>query len=144
MPSILRRQLSMGEPVAFFAGKQASQTGIGLNQNIMFDAIKLNLGNGFRPVHSNFVAPRAGVYLFSATLLTNWNQEELHGAISVNGATVAKIYGYSSIRHAHGSQTVIVHLQADDEVAVRNIDLENRIVNGGLYSGFSGVLLFDM
>jgi len=135
----------MGEPVAFFAGKQATQTGIGLNQNIMFDTIKLNLGNGFRSVHSNFVAPRAGVYLFSATVLTHITPVEIHAAITVNGATVAKIFGHaSSGRHDQGSHTVIVHLQAGDEVAVRNIDLGNRGIYGYLYNSFSGVLLFDM
>jgi len=145
VPSILRRQLSMGEPVAFFAGKQASQTGIGLNQDIMFDAIKLNLGNGFRSVHSNFVAPRAGAYLFSATVLTHITPVEIRAAITVNNVTVARIFGHaSSGRHDQGSHTVIVHLQAWDEVCVRNIDLENRVIFGELFSSFGGVLLFDI
>jgi len=111
----------------------------------MFDTIDLNLGNGFRSVHSNFIAPRAGIYLFSATLLTHTTPVEIHAAITVNGVPVAKIFGHaSSGRHDQGSHTVIVLLEADDEVCVRNINLENRAIYGYLYSSFSGVLLFNM
>ena len=131
--------------MAFFAGKGATQTGLGLEQHILFDTIMLNLGNGYRPVHSIFVAPRAGVYLFSATLMTHYYPVEIQAAITVNGIAIARILGHaSSGRHDQGSHTVIVHLQADDEVCVRNIRFENNAIYGGLYSSFSGVLLFEM
>ena len=131
--------------MAFFAGKQATQTGLGLEQHIMFDTIKLNVGNGYRPVHSIFIAPRAGVYLFSATLMTDSSPVEIHAAITVNGVQLTRLLGHTiSGRHGQTSHTVIVHLQADDEVCVRNIDIESRVIYGHLYSSFSGVLLFDM
>jgi len=131
--------------VAFFAGKEVLQKGLGLEQNIMFDTIMLNLDNGFHPVNSNFVAPRAGVYLFSATLMADMSPVEIQAAITVNGVHVARIFGHAiSGRHGQTSHTVILHLQANDEVCVRNIFFENRHIFGYLYSSFSGVLLFDM
>ena len=130
--------------MAFYAAKEALQTDLGLQQDIMFESIGLNLGNSNSRVHSDFVAPGAGVYLFSATLLTHTTPVEIHAAITVNGVPVAKIFGHaSSGRHDQGSQTVVVHLQAGDEVCVRNIVYVNTIY-GGIYSSFSGVLLFDM
>jgi len=133
--SIVSRQVLVEEPVAFFAAKQAHQDGIGINQNIKFDNVPLNLGNGYHPGHGLFIAPKAGLYLFSSSLLTH----------QVNGNTVAKVYGHGdSGRHDQGSQTVLVRLDINDEVYVRNIDIANDYVYGELASTFSGVLLYDM
>jgi len=129
--------------VAFFAIKQQSQTGLGIDQTIRFENVRLNLGHSFHPQHGLFYAPRAGVYLFAASLLTN-NGEELHAAITVNGQNVAILYGHGdSGRHDQGSQTVLLHLDVDDEVYIRNIDAVNDFVYGNGYSTFSGILLYD-
>ena len=132
--------------MAFFAAKQAHQDGLGINQNIKFDNVRLNLGNGYHPGHGLFIAPKAGLYLFSSSLLTHHvNIVEIEAAITVNGNSVAKVYGHGdSGRHDQGSQTVLIRLNINDEVYVRNIDIANGYVYGDSYSTFSGVLLYDM
>jgi len=130
--------------VAFFAAKQAHQDGIGIDQNIKFDDVRLNLGNGYHPGHGLFIAPRAGIYLFSAAILTN-NGAEVRAAMTLNGQTFAVLYGHGDNgRYDQGSQTVVLRLYTNDEVYVRNIDYANAFVVGGMYSSFSGVLLYDM
>jgi len=123
-----------------------SQTNLGLNEVITFDRIGLNLGNGFNAAQGIFIAPRAGVYLFASSIMANQNHpEEIHAAMTVNGNTVARIYGHGDNgRHDQGANTIIVDLQMNDEVMLKNIDLEHEVVDGGLYSSFSGALLYDM
>jgi len=106
----------------------------------------LNLGNAYRPGHGLFIAPRAGIYLFSATILTlRRDTAEVHGAITLNGNTVAILFGESDVgKYDQGTQTVILNLKVNDEVYVRNNDYSNEFVYGGPYSSFSGVLLYDM
>ena len=132
--------------MAFFTSKVNFQTNIGLDQVITFDRVGLNLGDGFHPVHSIFTAPRSGVYLFSSSIMTSYtNPSEVRAAITVNGIEIAKIFGHGdSGRHDQGAQTVIVNLKVNDEVDVRNINLDHEAVYGNLYSSFSGILLYDM
>jgi len=132
--------------VAFFASKVNTQTNIGVDQVITFDRVGLNLGDGFHPVHSIFIAPRSGVYLFSSSIMTFYNNPaEVQAAITVNGITIAMVFGHGdSGRHDQGAQTVIVNLKVNDEVDVRNVKFDHDVVYGNLYSSFSGILLYDM
>ena len=144
--TIKRRQVPVEGPVAFYAAKSNTQANLGINQPISFKTVVVNLGNGFHSGHSLFIAPRTGVYLFASTIMTNpTSPVEVHAAITVNGNTVARIYGHGdSGRHDQGAQTVLVKLNINDEVDVTNIDREHEDVYGGLYSSFSGVLLYDL
>jgi len=144
--SIARRQVLVEGHVAFFATNQASQGNLGINQNIIFEDVSLNLGNAYRPGHGLFIVPRAGIYMFSATLLTKHiNTEEVHAAITVNGNIVAALFGEPDAGgYDQSTQTVILNLKVNDEVFVRNIHYSNEYVYGGAYSSFSGVLLYDI
>jgi len=144
--SIARRQVPVEGPVAFFATKHASQGDLGINQNIIFENVGLNLGNAYRPGHGLFIVPRAGIYLFSTTLLIRHiNTVEVHGAITVNGNTVAIVFGEPDVgKYNQGSHTVILNLKVNDEVYVRNIDYSNEFITGSAYSSFSGILLYDI
>ncbi|XP_052770379.1 uncharacterized protein LOC128210218 [Mya arenaria] len=55
--------------VAFSAVKVAIQSSIGLNQNIIFENVILNQGNGFHSQHGVFIAPQTGIYMIVASLL---------------------------------------------------------------------------
>jgi len=66
LSEIHHRHVPVEGPVAFFAAKRSPQERVGINQVIMFDHVRLNLGNGYQPLHGIFVAPRAGIYLLSA------------------------------------------------------------------------------
>ena len=146
LSSIVHRQVTVEAPVAFFATKNAGQGNIGFNQNIIFEDVGLNLGNAYRPGHGLFIVPRAGIYLFSTTLLTKHiNTEEIHVAITVNGNIVAAVFGEPDAGgYDQSTHTVILNLKVNDEVYVRNIHYSNEFVYGGAYSSFSGVLLYGI
>jgi len=50
-----RLQIPVQGRVAFFATKHANQGNLGINQNIVFDNVMLNLGNAYRPGHGLFI-----------------------------------------------------------------------------------------
>ncbi|KAH3715283.1 cerebellin-3-like [Dreissena polymorpha] len=130
-----------GEVVAFSAMKVANQQHIGLNQNIIFEQVLTNEGDGYHPLHGVFIAPQSGLYVLSSAVLTFWGQE-IHTAIIHNGNIIARIYGHGDNgRHDQGSQTVVLKLNVGDEVAVQNIDYADTNIFGEVYSSFSGYLL---
>ncbi|KAH3715704.1 uncharacterized protein LOC127855545 [Dreissena polymorpha] len=127
--------------VAFSAMKAAHQNHIGLNQNILFDQVLTNEGDGYRQNNGVFTAPQAGVYVFSSTILTLLNRE-LHAVIVHNGNVVTRITSHGdSGRHDQGSQTVVIKMNAGDEVAVQNSEYPDESVYGAMYSSFSGYLI---
>ena len=54
--------------VAFTAIKVDAQRSIGLNQNIMFEKVLINIGGGYHVHHGVFQVPISGLYVISATL----------------------------------------------------------------------------
>jgi len=79
--------------IAFQAAKKATQTGTGTNQNILFEDVSINLGNGYHPQHGIFIVPRSGIYVISTTLLHE-NQPSVWfiGAIVHQGTILAKVF----------------------------------------------------
>ncbi|KAH3706154.1 uncharacterized protein LOC127857887 [Dreissena polymorpha] len=142
VPKFQQRRFVAEGIVAFSAMKTATQEHIGINQNIIFGQVLTNEGGGFHPNHGVFTAPQSGVYVFSSSILTFANGE-YHAAIVHNGNIVTHIYGGGdSGRHDQGSQTVVIKLNAGDEVAVQNVDKPDNNIWGDLYSSFSGFLLW--
>ncbi|KAH3706452.1 hypothetical protein DPMN_065838 [Dreissena polymorpha] len=114
---------------------------MGINQNILFGNVLTNEGGGYHPNLGVFIAPQSGVYVFSSAIMTNINKEQ-YSAIAVNGNLVAQIYGHADNgRHDQGSQTVVLKLNAGDEVAVQNRQ-SNGDVWGSQFSSFSGCLVW--
>ncbi|WAR19158.1 C1QT3-like protein [Mya arenaria] len=127
-------------PVAFTAVKMASQANIGVNQNILFDNVILNEGNGYHSQHGIFIAPINGLYLITATLLHSPINQYFHAAIMHQGNEIARLHGTINIYDA-STQTVILRVTAGEEIWVRSVDYVNENVVGGRYSSFSGYLL---
>ncbi|KAH3715120.1 hypothetical protein DPMN_057826 [Dreissena polymorpha] len=114
---------------------------MGVNQNILFGNVLTNEGGGYHPNLGVFIAPQSGVYVFSSSIMTSVNVEQ-YAAIAVNGNLVAQIYGHSDNgRHDQGSQTVVIKLNAGDEVAVQSTQ-SNGDVWGNQFSSFSGCLVW--
>ncbi|KAH3791914.1 cerebellin-3-like [Dreissena polymorpha] len=129
--------------VAFSAMKSASQGHLGVNQNIIFEQVLTNEGGGYHPNHGVFIAPQSGVYVMSSAIMTSANGR-FHAAIVHNGNMVAHIYGHGdSGLYDQGSQTIVIKLNAEDEVAVQNFDFPDITIFGYLYSSFSGYLLWQ-
>ena len=123
------------------------ESNLGVDQNIAFKSVLLNKGGAYNPLHGVFTAPRDGVYLFSAALLSDNKSSSaiVHATISVNGNKAAKILAISE-PHQHrdqGSNTLIAELKRGDQVWVKNID-NNAVTICGIngYSTFSGYLLY--
>ena len=150
--SRVRRQIfnsSYEGPTAFMTSLGSNcEKNLGVNQNIAFKSVLMNLGGAYSPLHGVFTAPRAGVYFFSASLLSDMSQTYspvVHAAISVNGKTKAKILAISEA-HQHrdqGSNTLIADLKMGDQVWVKNIDNTGATICGiNGFSTFSGYLLY--
>ena len=129
--------------IGFQAAKIARQTSIGTNQNILFENVSLNLGNGFHPQHGIFIVPRSGVYVITTSILHE-SQPGLyfHGAIVHQGTVIAKLDGAEGWEHS--AQTVLIQAQAGDEIWVRNVGTSNENIYGDYFSTFSGYLLWEL
>ena len=126
--------------VAFTVGLTSTVQHAGPHQNIVFDHVETNVGNGYNPHHGVFTAPVSGLYLFYSSILSE-HDGEVRAQIVVNGVFKASIYG-SNDRFDQGSQAIVVSLQQGDDVAVQNRDNDHAIYGDAyIYSTFSGVLL---
>ena len=131
--------------VAFQAAKIAEQTSIGVNQNILFEKVNLNIGNGYHPQHGIFIVPQSGIYSITATVLHR-NQADhtyFHGAIVHQGVVVAKLHGEYGEWEA-STQSVLIQANAGDEIWVRNVGPSNEDIFGDYFSTFSGYLIWDI
>jgi hypothetical protein len=128
--------------VAFTVGLTHLFLHAGPHQNIVFDHVETNIGNGYNSHHGVFTAPVSGVYLFYSSILSN-NNGEVWCQIVVNGSYKASIYTRGTDgRHDQGSLAIIVYLHQGDDVAVQNLANDHAIYSDSyIYSTFSGVLL---
>ena len=130
--------------IGFQAAKIASQISVGTNQNIVFENVSLNLGNGYHPQHGVFIVPQSGIYVISATIL-HQNQVGINfnGAIVHQGTVVAKLVGAAG-EWEQSSHTLLIQAQAGDEIWVKNIGPSNENIHGDFFSTFSGYMLWEL
>ena len=138
----IRRQVDDG-PVAFFAKLSQDQTHLGNEQNVIFDQVETNIGQGYNPRIGAFVAPVSGIYVFSAEITTR-NADTSYYGFFVNGrhTTVMFVNGRQSSWDS-ASQTIVVSLSKGDDVTVKHTDMD-KSVEGSNHSIFSGFLLPQM
>ncbi|XP_045206763.2 complement C1q-like protein 4 [Mercenaria mercenaria] len=129
-------------PVAFTAGLTHTIPHAGAHQNIVFDHVETNKGNGYNPHHGVFTAPVPGLYVFFTSILAD-NNREVWCQIVVNGVIKASVYARGTdTRHDQGSQVMIIQLQQGDTISVQNLAADYAIYgDGDIYSTFSGFLL---
>ncbi|XP_052774313.1 uncharacterized protein LOC128212944 [Mya arenaria] len=139
---IFQRRSPPEMAIAFTAVKVAAQTGTGINQNILFENVILNQGNGFHSNHGVFIAPQSGIYLFTASLLHQAQSIAMHAAIIHEGRIVTKIDGSND--WTQSSQTVVIQVNTGEEVWVSTIDYEHENIHGDSFSAFSGFLLWQL
>ena len=134
------RQLnnSNGTNVAFFTRLSTDTQTLQPGQDVVFNDVLTNIGNGYHNLHGNFVAPIAGVYVFHATVLSN--SGNCHARLMKNGQVLAMLNDANQANTA--SQMAIIELNAGDDVAVQNADYPDRVFYGHYYSTFSGLLLY--
>ncbi|XP_060601770.1 heavy metal-binding protein HIP-like [Ruditapes philippinarum] len=137
-----KREFSNEITVAFFAGLTHSIQHAGENQNVVFDHVETNEGNGYNPHHGVFTAPVAGIYVFTTSIMTISGRKICE--VVVNGVSKAQVYTHGDGHYDHGAQTVIVNLKKGDDVAIQIVEhnLDNTIHGESPpYTTFSGFLL---
>ncbi|XP_045206773.2 complement C1q-like protein 2 [Mercenaria mercenaria] len=137
----IRRSMNEAK-IAFTAGLTHTFSHAGAHQNIVFDHVETNTGNGYNPHNGVFTAPVSGLYLFYTSVLAD-NNREVWCQVVVNGKNKGSAYARGTDgRHDQGSQAIIVQLQQGDDVAVQNVAADDAIYGSdGIYSTFSGFLL---
>ncbi len=117
---------------------------LALGDVVMFDTILTNYGEAFNLSSSSFVAPRHGLYGFSAYFLTSKEGLATHLCVAVNADCVCKEYAdYNHNKYETGTCSVLAELLPGDMVnIVLNSDPQSDggEVNGHGYTGFTGWL----
>ena len=136
------RRLENEDIVAFTAGLTKRELHMGAHQNIIFDHVETNVGNGYNSHHGVFTAPVSGLYVFYTSVLAD-NNREIWCELVVNGAIKASVYARGTDgRHDQGSQALVIQLNQGDDVAVQNVAADDAIYGDPtIYSTFSGFLL---
>lgn len=131
-------------PVAFHALLEGNELPhLGVDQTIKYDNITLNLGNGYDPRQGVFTAPKAGLYIFSASLSSAANEHSTFWAeLTKEDLSLARLNLYGSPGTAdQSSVTAITHLKQGEQVWVRVIEGNDVSAWGDKYSYFTGMLL---
>lgn len=106
-------------------------------EKVPFETVWLNVGLGYNKDTGVFRAQKAGLYSFSATIMSYQSTKTVECVLVVNNAYQAKIYG--SLNYASGAVTAVIQLQPGDEVFIE------LLKDGGIYgkhwSSFSGHLV---
>ena len=132
--------------VAFFARLTNLTPHLDPNQDIVFDHVVTNVGNGYHSSHGLFVAPVSGIYVISTTLLSYLDGPGVHvnhAKLVKNGQLLARLEQSDIAGWDTSSLTIVVELLKDDDVAVQNSDYYNMTYWGDNYSTFSGFLLYE-
>ena len=133
------------ETVAFHATRLGMLDHITVNQTLVFNSVKLNMGNAYHASGGIFIAPVSGIYIFSTSVTFNNNQDESHMIIEKNGVEIAGAYGNArNGLHEQGSVTVVLDLKVGDEVYVSNQRHSDVIVYGDNLSSFMGCLILQI
>ncbi|XP_060575588.1 uncharacterized protein LOC132733030 [Ruditapes philippinarum] len=106
--------------VAFHAVLTQQYNGnLGGNENIRFDSVLLNEGDGYHNQHGLFITPKPGFYLFSVTLATYYDKP-FYAQLKKNGATLVNLSGNGQAGRYldQGSATVVTKLNTGDAVWV--------------------------
>jgi hypothetical protein len=133
------------ETVAFHATRTGTLDHIRVNQTLVFNSVKLNIGSGYHASGGIFIAPVSGIYIFSTSVTFNDNGDESHMIIEKNGVEIAGAYGNArNGPHEQGSVTVVMELKVGDEVYVSNQRHNDVIAYGDNLSSFMGCLILQI
>lgn len=138
------RSIANEAAVAFTAGLSKTAQHVGAHQNVVFDHVETNIGNGYNPHHGVFTAPVSGLYVFFTSVLADHNREVWCNLV-VNNVVKTSVYARGTDgRHDQGSQMIVTQLQQGDDVAIQNYEVDDAIYGSTFfYSTFSGFLLLQ-
>ncbi|XP_052811506.1 complement C1q-like protein 4 [Mya arenaria] len=132
------RRQGQDDLVAFFATIRTAQPYLGQGQTIVFDNVITNLGGGYHQT-GLFTAPYDGVYVFSVTLVTAFDQSS-HASFFKNSEQITVMYFHGNAIHDYdtSTQTIVLDLYRGDIVSIRQTESAKSYHSNDhcLYSGF--------
>ncbi|CAC5426834.1 C1QL [Mytilus coruscus] len=136
---------TQGSPkIAFYAHLSKNIDNLGNHQPIVFDKVRLNLGNLYKSVDGEFVANVDGTFFFIWTI-SNSDRTYMQSELVVNGQVFGQIISDAADHTdwAVSTSFAIVSLHPDDRVWIRSGDVHSGHVNGIGYgtSSFAGFRL---
>jgi len=130
------------ETIVFSAFLSNDIGAIRVNQNIVFDHVYVNDFNGYHSTQGLFIVPVSGIYFFTFSLLHGYQDNPVKPVLFKNGVIVAQ--AHSELRqYEQSSQSVILKVEAGDEIYVRNIEYSNVKYLDQLLCSFSGFILWQ-
>ncbi|OWF56391.1 Complement C1q-like protein 2 [Mizuhopecten yessoensis] len=108
---------------------------------IVFDGLRLNIGNYYNPAQGTFRCGVSGVYMFTWSIYVRAGHE-LSTRLDVNGRSIGFAFAYSpNNKVKSGSSSTIINLHVGDTVFVRGYYPVSAGVDIEIESSFSGFLL---
>ena len=117
------------EPVAFYAYMSKPEPAPSYHHTLIFDVAKTNLGNGYSKHSGTFVAPSAGVYVFTWTINSG-----VHGSHAINLMVNSAVAGgtltdtQDTNDYDSDSNTAVLVLNQGDNVNLRTTQPSDRTV----------------
>ncbi|CAG2236845.1 C1QL [Mytilus edulis] len=135
------------QSVAFFAVMTDHQQHLGIHQTVGFQRAVTNVGNGWDGQANVFRAPKAGLYYFSATIMSHY-AEDIETELVMKGVPIVYSYDGDKATHGVGTLSAVLNLSVGDDVWIRihNNPVKNDgnvRVYGGAWSWFSGFLISE-
>ncbi|XP_048730477.2 cerebellin-2-like [Ostrea edulis] len=131
---------SIKHGIGFTAVTTDHQEHMGIDHTVHFPSVITNDGNGLDPFTSVFRAPTSGLYLFSASILSERGQE-VRCAFVKNCDAIAYIFSGDSSTHSNGAKSVLLDLSTNDDVWIKIVGYNDVKIYGGAWSSFMGVLI---
>ncbi|XP_076079017.1 uncharacterized protein LOC143049162 [Mytilus galloprovincialis] len=131
--------IKQGKTVAFSAYR-SSQQSLSVGTKVLFNQVWTNVGNGYQPRTGIFTAPRAGLYHFTAVVMSTGGGslflKMYHNLIATSGSDTEGD-GYKT-----GTFDVVFNLQKGDEVYIASGATYTIYSNNYKYVTFSGHSIF--
>ncbi|CAG2201166.1 C1QL [Mytilus edulis] len=103
-------------PVAFSAYFSTNEDQLTSHHTLVFDVVQTNTGNGYNKHSGSFIVPRAGLYVFTWTLITH-SSGEICTNLVVNGVNSG--YSYANGNWQQTTSIEVIQVEQGDTVLVR-------------------------
>ena len=129
-------------PVGTFSTYISSDTLLNTGATLIFTDIVYNSGE-YNPSLGSFQWPVSGVYLFFIAIGNAWNYPQLGVRLMIDSTIIRYVFsGYSTGQHQSGSDAIVVHCMALQEVkVVVDSTSSGALYAAGNYNSFSGMLI---
>lgn len=130
--------------VAFYAVMSRPLTNPGDQHTFIFDEVKINAGNGYRPHSGVFIAPNTGIYAFTWSMRlygTEHHSAQLMVKGHVHGAVFLTVGGSSNNDNVSGTGVAFMNEGDDAFIRTATGNLGKIESDSSGYTAFGGWLI---